>query len=184
MGPAYAAVRRSTVQLLKMKPGERLLISGVGTGLDLPLIGAGVEVIGADISAEMLQQARKKPSQANVQLIQMDAQCLDLPAESFDAVLLNLIVSVAPSGHAVFQEAWRMLKPGGRLVLFDKFAPENRSIGVLRKAVGGLFRLIGTDVNRKLSDVVGNLENGVVEINEPSIFFGQYRILKFRKVQS
>lgn len=180
-GRPYESARRRTVNLLELQPGERLLISGVGTGLDLPMIPSGVDVSGIDISPEMLQQAEWKVSQANIHLIPMDAQNLEFPDESFDAALLNLIVSVAPDGRAVFQEAWRTLKPGGRMIIFDKFAPENRPIGLLREALGGLFRLLGTDVNRKLSDVLEDLDAGEIEINEPSVFFGLYRIVKLRK---
>ena len=180
-GGTYAKARQRTVHLLRLQPGERLLISGVGTGLDLPLIPAGTEVTGVDISSDMLRVAGKKFSRAAVELVQMDAQQLDLPAETFDAALLNLIVSVAPDGRAVFQEAWRALKPGGRLVLFDKFLPEGQAVGLLRNILGGFFRWIGTDINRRLSDVLGEIENAEVEINEPSLFFGQYRILKIIK---
>ncbi|MBE0699214.1 MAG: methyltransferase domain-containing protein, partial [Anaerolineaceae bacterium] len=180
-GPLYATQRRRTAELLSIQPGERLLISGVGSGLDLPLVQSGAIVTGIDISAEMLRQAAQKSSPAQVSLARMDAQRLDFADGSFDAALLNLIVSVAPDGRAVFQEAWRVLRPGGRLVLLDKFAPEKQPIGPLRSALGSLIRLLGTDVNRKLSEVVGDLEDGVVEVNEPSLMGGMYRILRFRK---
>lgn len=177
----YAGARRRAVELLDLQSGERLLISGVGTGLDLLQIPASVVVTGIDISPEMLHEAARKSPVASVRLMQMDAQCLDYPNESFDAVLLNLIVSVAPDGRAVFQEAWRVLRPGGRLVLFDKFLPEGQSISLPRAALGGFFRWIGTDINRRLSEILGNVENKVIEIDEPSLFFGQYRILRLRK---
>lgn len=181
-GASYARARRRTVQLLQLQPGERLLISGVGTGLDLPLIPAEVHVTGVDISIDMLRIAGKKPSQAIVELAQMDAQRLELPAKSYDAALLNLIVSVAPEGRAVFQEAWRVLKPGGRLILFDKFLPEGQTAGFIRNALGDLFRWIGTDINRSLNDVIGEIDKDArIEINEPSVFFGQYRILRIIK---
>jgi ubiquinone/menaquinone biosynthesis C-methylase UbiE len=163
-----------------MQPGERLLISGVGTGLDLSAVPAGVDVTGVDISPDMLRQAARKPAQANVHLVEMDAQKLDPPSESFDAVLLSLIVSVAPDGQAVFSEAWRALKPGGRLVLFDKFVTGGQPISPLRRVVGSLIRALGTDVNRRLEDVLRCAERPEIEVHE-RMLFGQYHILKIKK---
>ena len=109
--------RRRAVELLDLQPGERLLIPGIGTGLDLPYVPAGVSVVGGDISPEMLDKARSKVDGRDVTLLEMDAQALEFPDASFDAVLLNLILSVVPDGAAAFRQAWRVLKPGGRAVI-------------------------------------------------------------------
>jgi SAM-dependent methyltransferase len=180
-GPLLQACRRQSVQWLALCPGERLLISGVGTGLDLPLIDANVRVTGVDISLDMLRQAAQKRSAAQVELRQMDAQALELPAESYDAVLLNLILSVAPDGTQVLKEAWRMLRPGGRIVIFDKFLPEEQAMSAGRAALGVLIRLAGTDPNRRISEMLAQVPGAEVIRNQPSIFQGQYRLILLRK---
>ena len=126
-------------------------------------------------------QAERKTGGRDIRLEVMDAQNLPLPDASFDAALLSLIASVAPDGARLFSEAWRVLRPGGRLVLFDKFAPEQGRFTLLRRAAGSFFRLLGTDVNRRLSDILSQREDMLLEVNEPSLFGGQYRILRLRK---
>lgn len=179
-GPTYARARLRAAGLLDLRPDERLLIPGVGTGLDLPLVPPGVQVTGIDVSAEMLAQARVKAAGREIDLRVMDAQALDLPSGSFDAALLSLIVSVAPDGRRVFAEAVRVLKPGGRLVLFDKFAPDGKALTPMRRLLGAMISLIGTDVNRRLSEIIGSAPVEI-ELDEPSLFGGQYRILFLRK---
>lgn len=180
-GPILASWRRKSIQMLAIQPGERLLLSGVGTGLDLPFFPADVEVTGVDTSPEMLQQAAKKNSQAEVKLFLMDAQRLALPNQSFDAALLNLILSVASDGGKALRETWRVLRPGGRIVIFDKFLPEQQPVSIARSLLGAVIRQIGTDPNRRFSEMLAQVPGAQVVQNEPALLNGQYRLIVLKK---
>lgn len=180
MRPVYGRARRHAIELLNLQPGEKVLISGVGTGLDLPLIPAGVRITGIDITPSMLEKARAKAEGLNATLAVMNAQNLEFESDTFDVAILNLILSVVPDGAAAFQEAWRVLRPGGRVVIFDKFLPESGKLTPLRHILGRLIRIIGTDPNRRLSDIIHGAHGLVIERDEPSLLKGQYRIILFR----
>ncbi|HSQ03734.1 MAG TPA: methyltransferase domain-containing protein, partial [Burkholderiales bacterium] len=100
---------------------------------------------------------------------------------SFDVVILSLILSVVPDGAAAFREAWRVLRPGGRAVIFDKFAPEDGRISVLRRGIGKFVSLFGTDPNRRLSEIMDSPAGLTIERDEPSLLHGQYRIVLLHK---
>jgi phosphatidylethanolamine/phosphatidyl-N-methylethanolamine N-methyltransferase len=153
----------------------------VGTGLDLPYLPTGVKAVGIDISAEMLHKAQGKVNGHDVTLREMNAQALEFADNSFDVVILNLILSVVPDGAAAFREAWRVLRPGGRAVIFDKFAPERGQLSALRRGVGKIIALFGTDPNRRLSEIVGRPDGLTSERDEPSLLHGQYRIVLLSK---
>lgn len=129
----------------------------------------------------MLEKARAKSIDMDMILAVMNAQALQFPDSTFDAVILNLILSVVPDGAAAFAEAWRVLRPGGRIVVFDKFLPEAEQSSVFRKLLGSAIRSIGTDPNRRLSDISFGIHGLIVERDEPSLLKGQYRIILIRK---
>ena len=89
----FAAGHRQAIAALAPERGERLLLAGIGTGADLPLLPAGVQVVGVDLSPAMLARARVRQQRGNadVLLIQADAQALPLRDGVCDAALLNLI---------------------------------------------------------------------------------------------
>ena len=184
MGPFAGEARRHAIELLNLRVGESVLLLGVGTGLDLPHIQAGVKVTGIDLSPAMLRKAQDKANGRNVSLLEMDAQAPDFPDDSFDVVVLNLILSVVPDGAVAFREAWRVLRPGGRAVIFDKFASEGGQISVLRRGVGKIISLFGTDANRRLSEIMGSPSDLTIECNEPSLLRGQYRIVLLHKTDT
>ena len=176
--------RRRAMQLLDLKAGERVLIPGVGTGADLPLLPAGVEATGIDLTPQMLAKARLKLDRcrASVKLIEGDAQKLLVEPDSFDAVILNLILSVIPDGNACLRSALCALKPGGRVAIFDKFLPDGSAASAGRRFMNFFSTLFGTDINRRLGDLVKDCPCAVTH-DEPSILSGMYRVILLKKVQ-
>ena len=140
--PAYDATvsrlflpgRRRAIQLLALQPGERVLLVGVGTGADLPLLPPGVQATATDLSPQMLERARQKLGQcpASVELVQGDAQSLLVPGGGFDAAILHLILSVVPDGRACLDATLQALRPNGRAVVFDKFRPDGARLSLSR----------------------------------------------------
>lgn len=181
MRPIYGGARQRAIKLLDLHAGENVLIPGVGTGLDLPIIPSGVYVTGIDLNQAMLEKARAKNIGTNVTLAVMNAEELQFQDNFFDVVILNLILSVVSDGAAAFAEAWRVLRPGGRIVIFDKFLPEKEQPSLFRNLLGSFIRSIGTDPNRRLSDIISGMPRLIIEHNEPSLLKGQYRIILVRK---
>jgi phosphatidylethanolamine/phosphatidyl-N-methylethanolamine N-methyltransferase len=180
-GCILAGARRRAVRLLELQPGERLLVPGAGTGLDLPLlVESQASITAFDISPEMLIQAKRKAG-GRSSLLRMNAQQLTFPDGCFDVALLALILSVAPDGRAVLEETWRVLRPGGRLVIFDKFLPPQSRLTLPRRILGRLIRALGTDPNRSLESMLSGLPGLEVVCNQPDLLQGQYRLVKIYK---
>jgi ubiquinone/menaquinone biosynthesis C-methylase UbiE len=110
----------------------------------------------------------------------MDAQALSFPDAHFDAVILHLILAVVPEPVAAIREAERVLRPGGRAVVFDKWAAEGRPPSLARRALNLVANLVATDVTRQLGVLVGH--TGLrMEHREPAGFGGFFEIAVLRK---
>lgn len=174
--------RVAAARALALHPGERVLLVGVGTGEDLPLLPAGVEALGVDLSEPMLARARRRlPTlAARVELRQGDAAALDVATGSFDAAILNLVLSVVPDPVAAVAEVMRAVRPGGRIVVFDKFAPEAGPVTWRRRALNRVTTVFGTEIDRRLGEVLAGAPAEVIS-NDPSILGGQYRLVLLRR---
>jgi phosphatidylethanolamine/phosphatidyl-N-methylethanolamine N-methyltransferase len=116
-------------------PGGQILVIGVGTGLELPLLPDNVRVTGIDISVPMLRAAEARVERKRLAQVKglhvMDAGALDFPDAVFDVALAPYVMSVVPQPQRALEEAWRVLRPGGSLVVMNHFSAS----GGLRKAL-------------------------------------------------
>lgn len=176
--------RRRSFEVLALQPGERVLVSGIGTGEDLPLVPAGVSVVGADLTPAMLVRARAK-SAAAPPLCVMDSRQLAFADACFDAVVLHLILAVMDEPERGVREAARVLRPGGRIAVLDKFLPDGTQPGLLRRLANLGTSALFTDINRRLGDILQGSGAGLeIAHDEPASVGGLYRSVLLRRPAS
>lgn len=179
----FCSSRKRSIELLELKTGERVLLVGAGTGEDLQFIPEDVEIAAVDITPAMVEQIRRKARSLNrpIEAAVMDGQALELPSESFDAVVLHLILAVILDPIACIRESARVLKPGGRVVVFDKFLPEKEQPSLQRRLANLIANFAFSDINRKLEPIAAAAPLILLH-EEPAVYgrFG-YKIALYEK---
>src|SRR5262245_8928017 len=133
--------REQALHALQLRPGDRVLEVGVGTGLVLPLYPHNVEVVGIDLSDAMLAEARERVNRArlrHVALCRMDAAAMEFPDDTFDAVFAPYVISVVPDPFAVMSEIRRVCRPGGRIAVVNHFLSGNPMKAAVEKVLSPL----------------------------------------------
>ena len=138
------------VALASLKPGETVVDLGSGGGFDCFLaakqIGESGQVIGVDMTPEMITKARKnadKTGTKNVEFRSGEIEHLPIADNSTDLIMSNCVINLSPDKLQVYREAYRILKPGGRLSISDVLAtatlPDEiqKNLALVAACVGG-----------------------------------------------
>lgn len=150
--------RRLRKKLWAQAQGEHILEVGVGTGKNLPFYPKAARMTAIDFSPNMLKQAERKRErkQLSVDLSLMDVQSLYYADNSFDTVVASFVFCSVPKPRKGLKEIYRVLKPGGQLLLLEHVLSSNRFLAWVMNLLNPMvLRLIGANINR---DTIKNVQ--------------------------
>jgi phosphatidylethanolamine/phosphatidyl-N-methylethanolamine N-methyltransferase len=126
-GAVFERGRRAAIAAAE-RVGGRILEVGVGTGISLPAYAAENRIVGIDLSEPMLRKAQERVADKGCHnvagLAVMDAQHLGFPDASFDVVVGQYVITVVPDPEATLDEFFRVVRPGGEIILVNHIGAE------------------------------------------------------------
>jgi phosphatidylethanolamine/phosphatidyl-N-methylethanolamine N-methyltransferase len=165
--------RRRAFHYLDRRPHQRILEIGIGPGSTLEKYPSYTNLVGIDISAPMIEQARKRAGQLNggstYDFHVMDAANLEFPENHFDAVISAYVITTVQDPYKVCREILRVVKPGGQIIVINHTrSPNGRVLGKIEDLLAPVCVRIGfttdLDVIRVMREV-GMTVNQAVRCN-------------------
>lgn len=153
-GPTLHAGRLESIRRLGIRPGDRLLEVGVGTGINAALYPRDCCVTGIDLCQSMLENAQKRIAKhrlTNIHLLQMDAEALTFADDSFDIVYAPYTISVVSDPVKAVHEMRRVCRPGGRFVFLNHFLSPNKFFSRAERFISPLTIHVGFKADLDLS---------------------------------
>ena len=188
IAPLYDAVlaraggdlRAASLAQLPQQGTQDILISGIGTGLDLPHLPPGHRYTGLDLTMAMLEKAKPRIGNLHVNLVQGNSMSLPFADQCFDHVVLHLILAIVPDGRACLRETARVLRPGGSVLILDKFLKPGETAPFRR-----MFNLLSQHLVTRLDVVFEEVLAAVPELkiasDMPVLASGWFRSVRLIK---
>lgn len=176
---ATRAARQASLAELPTPPAT-VLLAGVGTGLDVPHLPRQHRYIGLDLTHAMLRRAQPRIDGRQWHAVQGDTMRLPLADASIDHVILHLILAVVPEPQRCLAEVSRVLRPGGHILVFDKFLrPGQRA--PLRRSLNPLTRRVATRLDVVFETLLAGQPELLVEKDLPALAGGWFRRIHLRR---
>jgi phosphatidylethanolamine/phosphatidyl-N-methylethanolamine N-methyltransferase len=172
--------RRRSIELLGIRPWDTVLLVGCGTGADFEFLPHDAQCVAVDLTPAMLRRAAAKVGGRRIQLAEMDAMDLWFPDDTFDKSILHHILAVVPDPVRALQEAERATKPGGHLVVLDKFWNHARRPPLFLRLASAVTHRYVTAVDRNFPAILAHTSLEILQ-EIPMGFGGLYHLYLLRK---
>ena len=175
-GPTLHPGRLVAIERMGIRPGDRILEVGVGTGINTSLYPRHCHVTGVDLSSSMLEKARERVAREglrNARLLEMDAQNLTFADDSFEIVYAPYLISVVPDPVQVAREMKRVCRPGGKIIILNHFRSANPVMSRIERAISPFTVHVGfkSDLDLPAFLAQAGLEPVSIEkVNRPRIW--------------
>jgi phosphatidylethanolamine/phosphatidyl-N-methylethanolamine N-methyltransferase len=185
-GPVFLLGRKAAVKAAR-RVGGRVLEIGVGTGLSFPDYDETTEVTGIDITEPMLEKARRKIGTGRYPYVRdvliMDAHNLEFEDASFNVVVAQFVITLVANPERVLDEAARVLRPGGEIVLMSHLYSEQGIGAAIERWVAQRTRAIGLRPEFPFSRLVRWADTRPdIELAERRDLGPLYSLVRFRKL--
>jgi ubiquinone/menaquinone biosynthesis C-methylase UbiE len=180
VGPALRAARRASLSALPREGHATVLLDGVGTGLDLPWLAPAHSYVGLDLTRAMLVRAIRRAAALEFLPVRGDSLALPFRDASFDHAVLHLILAVVPDAARALAEAARVVRPGGSLLVLDKFLrPGQRA--PLRRMINPLAARVATRTDVVFEEALARVPQVRVVSDKP-VGWGWFRVIRLQRV--